>query len=76
MLLITDCHSPMLIKFTGEIAKKKVLLAANEEMLTRCSTIPITKKLALAKSILNSKVNIVYNSLEENFLIKIARNDA
>ena len=31
----------------------------------------INKKLALAKSMLNSKVKIVYNSLEENVVINI-----
>ena len=31
MSLITDCHSPLLIKFTGKIAKEKVSLVAKEE---------------------------------------------
>ena len=60
MSLITDCHSPELIKFTGEIAKEKVWFVAKEETNEKCFAIPTNKKLALAKSMLNSKVDIVY----------------
>ena len=59
--LITDCHSPILIKCNSEIAKEKVPFITKQEMI-ECFIIPTNKKLALGKSILNSKVNIVYNS--------------
>ena len=56
---ITDFHSAALIKFIGEIAKEKVLFVAKEETTTKCLAIPINKKLALAKPMLTSLVNIV-----------------
>ena len=54
MFFITDCHSPVLIKFTGEIAKEVVSFVAKEETIIKCFVIPIHKKLALAKAMLNS----------------------
>ena len=60
MSFIIDCHSPVLIKFTGEIVKEKVSFVAKEETNTKCFAIPIKKKLALTKSVLNRKVDIVY----------------
>ena len=48
-------------------------LVANEEIITKCFAIPIIKKLALANSMLNSKVNIAYHSLEENVVTNITR---
>ena len=56
---ITDFHSAALIKFIGKIAKEKVLFVAKEETTTKCLAIPINKKLALAKPMLTSLVNIV-----------------
>ena len=76
MSLITDCHSPLLIKFTGKIAKEKVSLVAKEETITKCLAIPINKKLELANSMLNSKMYIVYKSLDKNVVMKMTRNDA
>ena len=66
----------LLIKFTGEKAKEKMSFAAKEETITKCFVIPINKKLALAKSMLNSKVDIVYKSLDENVVMNMIRNDA
>ena len=48
-------------------------LVANEEIITKCFAIPIIKKLALANSMLNSKVNIAYHSLGENVVTNITR---
>ena len=73
---VTDYHSPVLIKFTGEIAKEKVPFVAKEETITKCFAIPINKKLVLAKSMLNSEVDIVYKSLDENVVINMTLNDA
>ena len=60
MSLITDCRSPVQIKFTGKIAKGKVSFNLREEAITNCFAIAMNKKLALAKFMLNSKVDIVY----------------
>ena len=43
MSLITDCHSPLLIKFTVEIANEKLLFFGKEETITKCFAIPINK---------------------------------
>ena len=59
MSLIIDCHSPVLVNFTSQIAKEKVLFVAKEETITKYFAIPVNKKLALAKSMLNSQVNSV-----------------
>ena len=72
--LITDCHSPILIKCNSEIAEEKVPFITKQEMI-ECFIIPTNKKLALGKSILNSKVNIVYNSWEENVVINMTLSD-
>ena len=60
---ITDCYSPISIKFTGEIARRKVAFVTKEEITIKCFAIPKTKKLALAKCTLHSKVdeNVVIN---------------
>ena len=76
MSLIIDCHSTLLIKFTGEIAKEKVSFVTKEEIITKCFAIPINKKLALAKSTLDSKADIVYKSLGESVVLNMTRNDA
>ena len=52
MSLITDFNSPVLIEFISHVAK--------EETIKKCFTTRINKKLAVAKSMLNSKVDIVY----------------
>ena len=75
MSLITDCHSPLLIKFTGKITKEKVSLVAKEETIIKCLAIPINKKLELANSMLNSKMYIVYKSLDKNVVMNMTRND-
>ena len=36
MFLITDCHSPVLIKINDEIAKEKMSFVAQEETITKC----------------------------------------
>ena len=48
MSVITDCHSPVLIKFTGEIAKEKVSFVAKEEIIMFCYT--NTQKVSISKS--------------------------
>ena len=50
--------------FTGEIAKEKVSFVAKEETITKCFAIAINKKLALTKSMLNSKADIVYKLMK------------
>ena len=52
MSLITDFNSPVLIEFISHVAK--------EETMKKCFTTLINKKLAVAKYMLNSKVDIVY----------------
>ena len=76
MSLIIDSHSTLLLKFTGELAKEKVSFATKEETITKFFAIPINKKLALAKSTLNSKVDIVYKSFDESVVMNMTRNDA
>ena len=44
--------------------------------MLKCFAISIKKKLALAKSITNSKVDIVYKSLQENVVVNMTCNDA
>lgn len=52
MSLVTDFHSSVLIEFISQVAK--------EEKTKKCFTTLINKKLAVAKYMLNSKVDIVY----------------
>ena len=44
--------------------------------MLKCFAISIKKKLALAKSITNSKVDNVYKSLQENVVVNMICNDA
>ena len=71
-----DIYYNIFMIFTGEIAKEKVSFATKEETITKCFAIPINTKLALAKSTLNSKVDIVYKSLDESVVMNMTRNDA
>lgn len=68
MSLITDFNSPVLIEFISHVAK--------EETMKKCFTTLINKKLAVAKSMLNSKVVSYIKSLEESVVIKMTRSDA
>ena len=49
MSFITDCHSPVLIKFTGEIAKEVVSFVAKEETIIKCCYTN-TQKVGISKS--------------------------
>ena len=44
MSLITYCHLPVQIKFTGKIAKGKMSFGLREEAITNCFAIPLNKK--------------------------------
>ena len=76
MTLIIDCHSPVLVKFIGEIAKEKVSFVTTEEIITKYFAIPINKKLALATFMPNSKVEVVYKTSDEYVVINMTHNDA
>ena len=69
---IIDCCFPISIKFTGEIARRKVVFVTKEEITIKCFAIPTTKKLVLAKCTLHSKVDILSNSLDESVVINIS----